>query len=100
MPTEHAAPPAQIQRSEHQRLIHRQGDVPIACPHRAGHQRVRKRLPQRDTNILHRMVIIHLRIARAARGQVKSPMAREKRKHVVQKPAACSNGGFALCHPH
>ena len=69
-----AGPAAEVHSHKCQRLVHGQGGAGRNAARPLIAQGGAQRLPQRDADVLHGMVVVHLRIAHAAHAQVKAGM--------------------------
>jgi len=83
-----AGPAAEVYGHKREHLVHGQEALAVAPHAPLIAQGGAQRLPQRDADVLHGMVVVHLRIARAAHAQVKAGMGGKEGEHVVQKAAA------------
>ena len=86
-----AVPSAQVHRAQHQRLIHGQQEMAVAHDAPLVPQRLEKCLAQRDADVLHGMMIVHLRVSLAAQGQIELPVEGQQLQHVVEKAHAGRN---------
>ena len=82
------APARHIHRRENQRLVHRQGRIPVADDAALVAQGFLYRTAQADADILHAVVVVHLRVARAFECQVEAPVTGKEGEHVVEKSYA------------
>ena len=75
----------QVERGAHQRLVHHQVARAVAPNAALVAQRLRQRLAQRDADILHRVVVVDMQIARGCDGQVDQSVARQLVEHVGRR---------------
>ena len=78
-------PPGQIHRAQDQCFVHREDLACVAEDPCAVAQRLRKRHPQTNPDILHRMMVVHLRIPVTDYIQIKPSVFGKQRQHMVQK---------------
>ncbi len=88
-------PPRQVERGAHLRIVHRQMTLAIAADPALVAQRLRQRLTQRDAGILHRVVVVDMKVAGGAHGHVDQRMTRQLVQHVVEEP----NAGLVVIDP-
>ena len=77
--------PAEIHDDPDQRLVHRDVGKPVAPDPGLVRKRFHQRLPERDAGVLDRVVEIHLDVAAGIEIEIKNPVPREQRQHVVEK---------------
>ena len=80
--------PAQIHRHHRQRLVHRQHEVTRAIDPLTIPQRLREQLPQRDADILDRVVLVHIQIPGGFQLQIEPAVLGEQLQHVIEKADA------------
>ena len=79
-------PPAEVDSSDRQRLIHRHHKIPGTHDALLIAQRNPECLTQRDAYILHRVVLVDIEIALAHQRQIEPAMPRKQLQHVIEKP--------------
>ena len=91
------APPADVHRHQGQRLVHGHHGVAHTGDARPVAQRPAQGLSQADAHVFHRVVLVHVQVARRADGQIKAGVTGQGRQHVVQE----ANAGvdFSLAAP-
>ena len=80
--------PGEIDSADGERLIHRHHKVSRAQDALLVAQRLRKRLAQRDADVLHRVVLVHVEVADALQRQVEPAVSSKQLQHVVEEPDA------------
>src|SRR5579864_2137453 len=78
-------PPADIDHRAAERLIERDSGVPETPDTRTIPQRLAKRAPHHDPDILDRMMLIDMKVAARLDHEIEEAMAREALQHMVEK---------------
>ena len=88
-------PTRKINHHARERLIERH--IGVAVTHHAAlvANRLREGLPERDTNVLNRVVVIDVRVAIGRHAQIHQTMTRDLVEHMVEKRHAGVQLGFA-----
>ena len=77
---------ADVHRHEDKRLIHRQRHARIAPNPLPVAERLRHRLPERDPDVLHTVMIIDPGVSLAAQIHLNPRMPAEQRHHMIEEP--------------
>ena len=80
--------PAQVDGAGHERLFHRQREVAVAADARLVAQRLLDGLADADADVLDRVVLVDLQVARGAHRQVDGRVPGQQREHVVEEADA------------
>ena len=91
-----SAAPRQVQRGKDQRFIHWNGHAAVTRDPLFVAECLSKCLAKRDADILHGVVVIHLRVTVAGNGKVKTAVRGKEREHMIQKAAAACDFALAL----
>ena len=83
-----ACPSGDIQRTEDQGLIHREQHASVTPDPPQVAQRLAHRAPEADADVFGRVVVVHVRVAAAAKLQIKAAVSGKQCQHVVEKTAA------------
>src|SRR5690606_25916292 len=79
---------AEVHGGDAERLVHRHQEVPGPVDADLRPERLRESLAERDADVLDRVVLIHVEIARGLQLQVEAAMLGKQLEHVVEKPDA------------
>src|SRR6185436_17712073 len=80
--------PAEIDRRDRERLVHRHDEVAGAIDPAPVAERLRHRFAERDAEILDRVVLVDVEIAARVNPQVEGAVARHQLQHVIEKTDA------------
>ena len=80
-----AGPPGQVDDDPRQRLVERHVRVPVARQPLLVAERLGHRLPQRDADVLDRVVRVDVEVAVRAHDEVDHAVPRELVEHVIEK---------------
>ena len=83
--------PAEIHGGDGQRLVHRHHEVAGAVDPRAGAERLRHRLAERDPEVLHGVVLIDVEVAARVDAQIERAVPRDELQHVIEEPDAAAH---------
>src|SRR5438552_8658880 len=78
-------PSGEVDDARHQRLVERYRGLAEAADAGLVAERLAERLAERQADVLDRVVIVHLEVARRAHGEVEEAVAGEDLEHVVQE---------------
>ena len=81
-------PAAQIDRRDAERLVHRHHEVSRAVDTAPIAERPRDGLAERDAEIFHRVMLIHVEVAVGLHAQVECAVPREQLQHVIEETDA------------
>ena len=89
-------PPAEIDCGDRQRFVHRHHEVAGAVDAAAVAERLRHGLAERDADVLDRVMLIDVEVARCAQLEIEAAVTREQLEHVIEKPDAGADVVTAL----
>ena len=78
-------PPGDVDRAHPERLVHGDRGVPVAADPRAVIQRAVDRLPERDADVLDRVMGTGLQVAGCLHPQPEPPVPAEQLEHVIEE---------------
>ena len=94
-PEDQKRPPRHVDCDPGQRLVHRQKAVGVAGQAHLVAERLGERLPERDADVLDRVMVVDVSVAQGAHRNVDQRMARELVEHMVEESDPGRNVGNA-----
>src|SRR2546428_6557973 len=89
-------PAAQVDGDVHEALVHRDRDRGIAGDPFAASERGVQRAPEREADVLHGVVLIHVEVAFRLQREVEQPVHGDELEHVIEERQARSDIGLAF----
>ena len=88
-------PPGEVERDQRERFVHRQQEAPVTADALLHAQRLRESVAHGQTEVLHRVMAVHLQVALRLHREIESAVPREEREHVVHERDAGIDFAFS-----